>query len=74
MTPLKRRHNFEGCIQVGDDDDCPETHRFAFHSYIDDNHTGLKTLGWTPPGLEDFLNNELMGERGDCTNCQWSFQ
>ena len=55
------RHNFEGSFTI---DGVSGQHPFVFHRYADDSDTGLESLGWTPPGLENFLNNELMGERG----------
>ncbi len=58
-------YNFEGSFTI---DGVPGQHPFKFYRYIDDSDTGLESLGWTPPGLETFLNKELMGERGHWNN------
>lgn len=39
------------------------THPFTFSYYLDDSDTHFKALGWTPPGLEQFLYEELSGDK-----------
>jgi hypothetical protein len=58
-------HEFEGSMTECRTDGVLFQHAFKFCRWIDDSDTKLESLGWTPPGLENFLNNELMGERGD---------
>jgi len=53
-------YNFEGSFTI---DGIHSQHPFIFSRWIDDSDTKLESLGWTPPGLETFLNNELMGGR-----------
>ena len=58
-------HEFEGSMTECRTDGVLFQHAFKFCRWIDDSDTKLESLGWTPPGLENFLNNELMGGRGD---------
>ena len=67
------KRTFEGYVEVDPKNvpgDCfgkgrqPfRTHPFTFTYYLDDSDTHFKALGWTPPGLRDFLIKELSGDK-----------
>ena len=51
---------FEGSFTING---VPGQHPFKFGRWIDESDTKLESLGWTPPGLETYLDNKLMGGR-----------